>query len=190
MRDDDPIRPMRDDDPIRRMNDEDLDALIDGWSDSSYTRSRHLDCAIALAKQRGHTPGDPSPIQPGERLPGCNCPECTGIPTEHPARKRPVLARQSKGAMGAGQRALNTDAARQVPILDIVARLELGDPRRQGKEWVICCPFHDDRKPSLCVEAEKGVWYCHPCAKGGDGIDLVMQVRGCTFAEAVRELVP
>ena len=78
--------------------------------------------------------------------------------------------------------------ARDIPVLEIVGRLNLGEPKRSGKQHRIHCPFHDDRRPSLWINARKGVWYCHPCGFGGDGLDLWQRVRGVGFADAVREL--
>ncbi len=39
--------------------------------------------------------------------------------------------------------------------------------KRAGSEWRAICPFHDDHNPSLCINEEKGVWYCHGCGKKG-----------------------
>ncbi len=66
-------------------------------------------------------------------------------------------------------------------------RLGLGEPVRRGREWAVCCPFHDDNRPSLTL-SDAGLWYCFVCAEGGDGIELWQRVRGVPFAEAVREL--
>jgi DNA primase len=71
-------------------------------------------------------------------------------------------------------------------LLDIVARLDLGDPVKRGKEVRVLCPFHDDHRPSLRIQLEKGLWYCDPCAIGGDGISLVERQLGVDFATAVR----
>jgi hypothetical protein len=84
---------------------------------------------------------------------------------------------------------LPVDDARAVPILEVVSRLGLGEPRRAGKEYVLPCPLHDDSRPSLRLNPERGLWHCFPCGEGGDGIRLVERVRGVTFAAAVRELV-
>jgi DNA primase len=35
--------------------------------------------------------------------------------------------------------------------------------KRQGKQHVGRCPFHEDRKPSLSVDAVKGLWHCFGC---------------------------
>ena len=54
-----------------------------------------------------------------------------------------------------------------------------------GYESAVCCPFHDDTRPSLLLNETKGVWYCFPCAEGGDRIDLVQRVLDVAFPEAV-----
>lgn len=32
---------------------------------------------------------------------------------------------------------------------------------QQGKDLVGCCPFHEDRSPSLVVSPEKNLWHLH-----------------------------
>jgi hypothetical protein len=83
---------------------------------------------------------------------------------------------------------LPVSAARAVSILSVVERLGLGDPVRQGREYFIRCPLHDDQHPSLRMNADSGLWPCDPCARGGDAIDLYERVRGIGFVDAVREL--
>jgi hypothetical protein len=82
---------------------------------------------------------------------------------------------------------LPVDAARATPIAEVVQRCGI-ELRRTGRELVGRCPFHDDRRPSLRVHPERGVWYCHPCGRGGDAIGFVQQLRGCDFAAAVQEV--
>lgn len=56
---------------------------------------------------------------------------------------------------------------------------------RQG--WA-CCPFHRETKPSLKVYEGKGGWHCFGCNAGGSVIDLVMQLEGISFSQAVVRL--
>ena len=81
------------------------------------------------------------------------------------------------------------DEARSVPILEIVERLNLGEPTGSGSHYLIRCPFHDDRRPSFYIEPTKGVWKCFPCDAGGDGIRLVERALGLRFVDAVHWLV-
>ena len=69
----------------------------------------------------------------------------------------------------------------------VLAHLAI-DVRRQGRTAVALCPLHDDHRPSLVLHLERGLWYCHACGEGGDGVRLVERVRGTKFADAVREV--
>lgn len=84
--------------------------------------------------------------------------------------------------------ALDIDAARAFPILEAAQLLGLGEPKRAGREHLVRCVLHEDRRASLRLNPGKGTWYCDPCGEGGDGIALVMRVRGLTFPDAVRFL--
>lgn len=98
-------------------------------------------------------------------------------------------ARRSSAAPTTRRRdLLPVEEARRVPILEVVARLGLGEPVGRGREVAVRCPLHEDDHPSLRLNAEAGVWYCDPCGIGGDGINLWCRVRRMSFAEAVREL--
>lgn len=84
---------------------------------------------------------------------------------------------------------IQVEAARSLPITDVFSRYGI-DLRRAGRDFVARCPFHEDRRPSLRISPIKGLWHCFPCRAGGDGIALVMRLRGLEFAAAIRELVP
>jgi DNA primase len=82
---------------------------------------------------------------------------------------------------------LLVERVRRRPILELVQELGL-NPRRAGGEFVVSCPFHQDRTPSLFINPEKGLWHCFSCGRGGDGIALYRAVRSLDFATAVKEL--
>jgi phage/plasmid primase-like uncharacterized protein len=56
--------------------------------------------------------------------------------------------------------------------------------RRQGRELVGPCPRCGGRD-RFAVNPSKGLWNCRGCACGGDAIDLVRHVDGCSYREAV-----
>jgi DNA primase catalytic core len=57
--------------------------------------------------------------------------------------------------------------------------------RRVGKELIGLCPFHDDRRPSLCIDPKENVWHCKgACGEGGDVFLWVMRAEGVSFNHA------
>ena len=61
--------------------------------------------------------------------------------------------------------------------------------KKAGADLVGCCPFHEDRTPSLVVTPEKGLWHClGACQAGGSVIDWVMRRDGVSFRHAVELL--
>ena len=73
-----------------------------------------------------------------------------------------------------------------VDIVDLVGRhIQL---RRQGRNYVGLCPWHDDTKPSLQVNPERQSFKCWVCDIGGDIFSFVMQIEGVEFREALAML--
>jgi hypothetical protein len=74
------------------------------------------------------------------------------------------------------------DAAKEaVQTIDLADRLcGPGGLRRVGKEWAGRCPLpeHEDCSPSFTVNAEKNVFFCHGCLRGGDVVELARLVWG------------
>jgi hypothetical protein len=52
-------------------------------------------------------------------------------------------------------------------ILELLMSLGI-ELHKAGSEYMGLCPFHDDRNPSLAVNAEKGVWHCFGCGRSGN----------------------
>ena len=38
----------------------------------------------------------------------------------------------------------------------------------QGPRYQVLCPFHDDHQPSLSIDDERGVYFCHSCGEKGN----------------------
>lgn len=53
--------------------------------------------------------------------------------------------------------------------VDLVAAVAdvAGPGRKRGADWWFRCPWHPDRTPSLHVSAERLVWHCFSCGRGG-----------------------
>ena len=48
---------------------------------------------------------------------------------------------------------------------------------RTGGEGAAKCPFHEDRKASLSVNRESGLWFCHACNVGGTAHEFAERLR-------------
>ncbi|MFI4881924.1 MAG: CHC2 zinc finger domain-containing protein, partial [Phycisphaerales bacterium JB064] len=57
-----------------------------------------------------------------------------------------------------------------------------------GNERMGVCPFHDDKSPSMGVNAAKGIFKCFACGVGGDAIDFVSKYDGVEWLDALREV--
>jgi len=61
--------------------------------------------------------------------------------------------------------------------------------KKHGSDLIGCCPFHDDKTPSLVVTPAKNLWHClGACQAGGSVIDWVMKAEGVSFRHAVELL--
>ena len=60
--------------------------------------------------------------------------------------------------------------------------------RKNGREHVGLCPFHQEKTPSFSVSEPKQSWYCFGCQKGGDVFAFVEQIEKTDFMGALRIL--
>ncbi len=59
---------------------------------------------------------------------------------------------------------------------------------RAGREWKGCCPFHDEKTPSFTVNDQKQFYHCFGCGAHGDVISWMVEQRGLSFMDAIKEL--
>ncbi|MFV0322258.1 MAG: DNA primase [Alphaproteobacteria bacterium] len=59
---------------------------------------------------------------------------------------------------------------------------------RKGREFIALCPFHNDSKPSLTINDEKGFYHCFACGAHGNAFDFLVNYEGLSFVEAVERL--
>jgi DNA primase len=73
------------------------------------------------------------------------------------------------------------------PLVEVVtaAGIEL-QPRGHG--YMGCCPFHEDKTPSLSVDGVPDRFHCFGCGASGDVIDFVQRTLHLSFLEAVTVL--
>jgi DNA primase catalytic core len=60
--------------------------------------------------------------------------------------------------------------------------------RKQGREWVGLCPFHQEKTPSFSVNEGKQSWYCFGCGRGGDLFSFVVEYEKVDFRRALEML--
>ena len=73
-----------------------------------------------------------------------------------------------------------------VDIVDLIgAFLPL---KRQGRNYVALCPWHDDSRPSLQVNPQRQTWKCWVCNDGGDIFSFVQKKEGVDFRESLEIL--
>jgi hypothetical protein len=73
------------------------------------------------------------------------------------------------------------------PIADYLSKI--GHPvSKSGSHMVACCPFHDDKTPSMSVNLDKQVWFCHAGGFGGSVIDIVCRQQGLSVKDAIKML--
>lgn len=60
--------------------------------------------------------------------------------------------------------------------------------RTGGANYMASCPFHADKTPSLSISADKGVWHCFSCSRGGDIFTFLMEADGLEFRDALEVL--
>ena len=60
--------------------------------------------------------------------------------------------------------------------------------KKKGREYMACCPFHQEKTPSFTVNNEKGFYHCFGCAAHGGVFDFIMKVENASFPEAVEKV--
>lgn len=78
----------------------------------------------------------------------------------------------------------------RVDIEDVVSRYTGGELRKRGSRLWACCPFHEEKTPSFCVEPAKNKWHCFgSCSEGGNVINFIMKAENLPFPLAVKKLL-
>jgi DNA primase len=76
------------------------------------------------------------------------------------------------------------DLKRQADIVRIVQ--DYVPLKKAGANWVACCPFHKETKPSFSVNPSKEIFYCFGCQKGGSVFTFVMEIERVSFPESIK----
>ena len=60
---------------------------------------------------------------------------------------------------------------------------------KQGKDYVVHCPFHDDKTPSCVISTKSNLFHCFGCGADRSVIDWVMKTQGVSFRLACELLL-
>lgn len=78
------------------------------------------------------------------------------------------------------------DLVARADIIEIInARVPL---KRKGKEYMACCPFHNEKTPSFTVSETKQFYHCFGCGAHGTALGFLMEYENLEFIDAVEEL--
>lgn len=80
-------------------------------------------------------------------------------------------------------------------IDDLVSRLDIVDLvdqyvplRKAGREYIACCPFHQEKSASFTVSRDKQFYHCFGCGAHGTVIGFLMEHQNLGFVEAIEDL--
>lgn len=70
----------------------------------------------------------------------------------------------------------------KVDIVDVIGSLV--QLKKQGSNYWCCCPFHHEKTPSMCINANHQYFKCFSCDAKGDVIEFVKRYKSLDFKEA------
>jgi DNA primase len=80
-------------------------------------------------------------------------------------------------------------------IDDLIARSDIVEVinarvplKRKGREYMACCPFHNEKTPSFTVSESKQFYYCFGCHAKGNVIGFLMDYEHMSYVEAIESL--
>lgn len=59
---------------------------------------------------------------------------------------------------------------------------------KKGQKYWACCPFHQEKTPSFCVNEYEQFYHCFGCKESGDVITFVQKYESLDFYDAVTSL--
>ena len=79
-----------------------------------------------------------------------------------------------------------TNIRSRADIVEVIGRyISL---KKQGRNFVAVCPFHDDHNPSMSISPEKQIYKCFVCGAGGNVFTFVQNFENVSFQEAVQKV--
>lgn len=76
----------------------------------------------------------------------------------------------------------------QSDLLDLIKKQGYEPKKHGARDYVIACPFHEDKTPSCVITPKENLFHCFGCGEAGSVIDWVMKTQGVSFRHAVEIL--
>jgi DNA primase len=83
---------------------------------------------------------------------------------------------------------MQTHKAKQIPIIEYLAKIGYNPKRTKGGDFWYLSPLRREDTPSFKVDTRQNIWYDHGAKQGGSIIDLVMAINHLTVLEALQTL--
>ncbi|MFN3714829.1 MAG: DNA primase [Alcanivoracaceae bacterium] len=78
------------------------------------------------------------------------------------------------------------DLLARTDVVELInARVPL---KKAGRNYMACCPFHQEKSPSFTVAPDKQFYYCFGCGASGNAVGFLMEYERLSFPEAVKQL--
>ncbi len=74
----------------------------------------------------------------------------------------------------------------RLDIVEVVSKYVV--LKKTGSSYIGLCPFHQDKRPSMHVNPQKGIFKCFSCGAGGDALSFIIKIEGKEFKEVIEEL--
>ena len=74
----------------------------------------------------------------------------------------------------------------KIDIVDYISQFV--SLKNAGRNFKGLCPFHSEKSPSFMVSAERQIWHCFGCQKGGDIFSFLMEYEKLDFSESLKTL--
>ena len=100
-----------------------------------------------------------------------------------------IEQRQKHERMPYGKKSLIDEIKQAHDILNVYALYRPDfKPERHVPYYSVCCPFHEDHKPSMYLDGVRQIYKCHACGARGDVINLYAHFEKISLHEAIARM--
>ncbi len=57
--------------------------------------------------------------------------------------------------------------------------------KKNGKNYMACCPFHNEKTPSFSIDRDKQLFHCFGCGASGNFVQLVIRLEGLDYNDSL-----